>query len=215
MKKLTIISMMLIAAALMTACGMGSAEDAKFTAGYLPEGAQFVRTEKDDGFTEHIYRDENGEYKLLTDSSDSVRALEYDAKARSTAETISLSADEAFAKITADRPEAQLLAAVEDRDDGRYEYGILFADGSDLGYYELDAATGDILDFEIFYGLAASVDLTGILESNMANPAVTEISLDADDGRLYLEGEARTDNGLIEFTIDADSGILVEAEYDD
>ena len=215
MKKLFVFVLTMMTVVSLAACSAGSAENAQLTSDYLPEGVEFVRTERDDGFTEHKYRAADGEYTLLVDSDDNVRALEYDSTARSTAESMILSADEAFAKLTETRPEAVLLASVEDRDDGRYEWDLLISDGSDLAFYELDAATGDILDYEIFYGLGTTIDLAAILEANMANASVTEISLDADNGRLYLEGDARTDNGKMEFRIDADSGILVEAEYDD
>jgi len=199
----------------LAACTAGSAENAQLAGEYLPEGAEFIRSEKDDGFTEHKYRDENGVYTLLTDRNDKVRALDYDAAARSTAETVVLTAEEAFEYLKATQPEAELISAAEDRDDGRYEYDLLVKNGDDLSLYELDAATGAILDYDIFYGLAANIDLEAVLSSNMANPVITSLSLDADDGRLYLEGNARTDNGPMEFTIDAESGILVEAEYDD
>lgn len=206
---------LMLMAVMLAACSAGSAENAQFTGEYLPEGAEFIRTERDDGFTEHKYRDADGQYTLLVDGNENVRALEYDAAARSTADTVALTADEAFAKLTEAYPEAVLIAAVEDRDDGRYEQDLLVSVGDDLGFFELDAATGDILDYEIFYGLGATLDLSAILESNLANASVVELNLDADDGRLYLDGEARTDNGRMEFTIDAESGILVEAEYDD
>lgn len=215
MRKLFILTLAIMTTVVLAACSTGSAEDVQLTADYLPEGAEFVRTEKDDGFTEHKYRDADGEYKLLADTDGNVRALEYDALARSTAQNITLSAEDALEYLKAVQPEAELIAAVEDRDDAHYEWDLLVTVGNDLAFYELDAESGAILDYEIFYGLASVIDLAAILESNMANASVTEISLDADDGRLYLEGEARTDNGLMEFKIDAESGILVEAEYDD
>ena len=215
MKKIFISVLALMTSVVLAACSAGATSETTPVESYLPEGAEFIRSEKDDGFTEQKYRDASGEYTLLIDKSDAVRALEYDAAARSTAESIVLSAEEAFAKLVAIYPEAELIAAVEDRDDGRYEWGILFKTASDLAFYELDAATGDILDYDVFFGLADTVNLNEILTANMANASVIEISLDADDGRLWLEGEARTDNGPMEFKIDADSGILIEAEYDD
>ena len=215
MRKIFILALALMTSVVLAACSAGAAEDTRPVTDYMPEGVEFVRSEKDDGFTEHKYRDAEGTYTLLTDRNDDVRALEYDANARSAAESIVLSADEAFEKLLAVHPEAELIAAVEDRDDGRYEWGLLVNNGSDLAYYELDAASGDILDYDIFYGLADVIALEEILTANMANASITELSLDADDGRLYLEGEARTDNGPMEFKIDAESGIVVEMEYDD
>ena len=215
MKKTLTLILALITTVVLVACSAGSAENVQLTGEYLPEGVEFVRTEKDDGFTEHKYRDDTGEYTLQIDKNEKLRALEYDAIARSTAENITLTAEDALEYVKAVQPEAELIAAVEDRDDARYEWDLLIKTGEDLAFYELDAATGAILDYEIFYGLASAVDLQAILEANLANASVTEISLDTDDGRLYLEGEARTDNGRVEFTIDAESGILVEAEYDD
>jgi len=215
MKKTLTLILAILTTVVLAACSAGSAENVQLTGEYLPEGVEFVRTEKDDGFIEHKYRDDSGEYTLLIDKNEKVRALEYDAAARSTAENITLTAEDALEYVKAVQPEAELIAAVEDRDDARYEWDLLIKTGEDLAFYELDAATGALLDYEIFYGLASAIDLQAILEANLANASVTEISLDTDDGRLYLEGEARTDNGRVEFTIDAESGILVEAEYDD
>lgn len=215
MKKLLILTIAVMTASLLAACSLGSAEDARLTDSYLPEGAKFLRTEADDGFTEHIYTDENGEYRLLTHNDGSAAALEYDAKADPTAKNFALSADEALDILKITLPDAELIAAAEDRDDGLCEWDLLITSGEDLAFYELDAADGTILDYVIFYGLAARADLPAILEANLGNAAVTELSLDTDDARLYLEGEARTDSGKVEFSIDAASGILVEAEYDD
>lgn len=216
MKKLTAVILAAVLAVMLLGCAAGSAENTAFTAQYLPEGAEYVRSERDDGFTEHKYRDaDKNEYVLIVDSSENVRALEYDAKAKSTADEVVLSADEAFAVIAAVYPEARLITAVEDRDDGKWEWNILFANGFNLYFYELDAATGDVLDYDIFFGLTETIDPAAIITANIPGSEILEISLDTDDGRLYIEGEARTEGGILEFTIDADTGIIVETEYDD
>ena len=92
MKKTLTLILALITTVVLVACSAGSAENVQLTGEYLPEGVEFVRTEKDDGFTEHKYRADTGEYTLLIDKNEKVRALEYDAIARSTAENITLTA---------------------------------------------------------------------------------------------------------------------------
>lgn len=216
MKKITAIILAAVLTTLLIGCAAGSAENTDFTARYLPEGVEFVRSERDDGFTEYKYRDvDKNEYTLIVDASENVRALEYDAKAKSSAKDVLLTAEEAFAVITALYPESVLITAIEDKDDGRWEWNILFSYENDLYFYELDAATGDVLDYDIFYGLTEAINPAAIITANVPDAEILEISLDADDGRLYIEGEARTANGIVEFSIDADTGIVVEMEYDD
>lgn len=216
MKKITAIILAAALATLLIGCAAGSAENTDFATKYLPEGVEFVRSERDDGFTEYKYRDvDKNEYTLIVDASENVRALEYDAKAKSSAKDVVLTAEEAFAVITALYPEAVLITAIEDKDDGRWEWNILFSYENDLYFYELDAATGDVLDYDIFYGLTEAINPAAIITANVPDAEILEISLDADDGRLYIEGEARTANDILEFSIDADTGIVVEMEYDD
>ena len=216
MKKITAIILAAVLTTLLIGCAAGSAENTDFTARYLPEGVEFVRSERDDGFTENKYRDvDKNEYTLIVDASENVRALEYDAKAKSSAKDVVLTAEEAFAVITALYPESVLITAIEDKDDGRWEWNILFSYENDLYFYELDAATGDVLDYDIFYGLTEAINPAAIITANIPDAEILEVSLDTDDGRLYIEGEARTANGIVEFSIDADTGIVVEMEYDD
>lgn len=213
MKRYFAIMLSALTAMALCACSAGSAEDASLTAEYLPEGVEFIKTERDDGFTEHQYRDaDGGRYTLSVDDAGAVRALEYDAKTDSTAVEVLLSAEEAFAVIQAARPEAQLITAIEDRDDGRYEWDILFRDGEDLCFYELDAATGAVLGYDIFFGAGGAADPAGALSAQLDGAAIVEISLEADDGRLTFEGEAVFGTGRVEFVIDAETGTVIELE---
>lgn len=216
MKKLIALMLSLISVAALAACGAVSAEDAALTEKYLPENAVFVRTEKDDGFTEQIYRDDKGgEYVLIEDRGGALRAIEYESAQRPLTTGTALTQEEAFAVITAVYPEAVLVAAFEDMDDGRAEWNILFTDEGLLGFYELDAITGEVLDYDLFFAKGEVIDPAAIITANLPGAQLKELSLDIDDGRLYIEGEAIQDLREIEFTIDADTGVVVEVEYDD
>ena len=216
MKKLSVILIAAALALILAACTAGAAGNTGLEEQYLPQGVEFIKTEKDDGFTEHKYRDsENNKYTLIVDAAGSVRALEYDSTARSKAESVVLTSEEAFAAVTAVYPEARLITAAEDRDDGRWEWDLLFTDGSVLGFYEIDASDGTVLDYELLYYSGSPIDPVAIITANLPNAVVSELSLDTDDGRLYIEGEASAEKGVIEFTIDADTGTIVEMEYDD
>lgn len=215
MKRYFIVVLAISLCAVLCAC-VGSAENTDITGRYLPEGAEFLRTERDDGFTEYEYKGpEGGRYTLMVDASDNVRALEYESEQRSTAKEVVLTAEEAFAVITAQRPEAVLSSAIEDRDDGSWEWDLLFVDGDEVGFYELDAATGDVLDYDIFYTGGNVIDPAVSLTARIPDATITEISIGADDGRIVYEGNAFTSNGPVEFSIDADTGVIVELEYDD
>lgn len=216
MKKIIIIVAAALLAATLLTFAIGSAENASLTAQYIPQGATYVGTERDDGFTEYHYRDaDGGRYTLTADRNDVARALEYESGVRSTADSVALTETEAFDVILAQRPGAQLITAVEDREDGRWVWDILFSDGTELGFYELDAATGAVLDYDIFYGNGTVINPVDVLSARVGNPSIVEISLGTDDGRLEIDGEASTDMGYVEFTIDADTGVIVELENED
>ena len=216
MKKLYAAIIALVISIILTSCSAGSAENTDLTSRYLPEGAEFINSEKEDGFTEYKYRTDTGDdYSLLVDSSDNVRALKYDAEADSTAEEITISSEEAFAKIIEQYPEAQLITAIEDNDDGRWEWNILFSADDILGFYELDAANGLPLEYTIFYGLSESIDPASLITANISDARITAISLETDDGRLIISGNAVSSNGNIDFTIDAASGTITKFEFDD
>ena len=216
MKKLFIIIIAAASIATLAACTAGTAENADLTNRYLPDGVEFINSERDDGFTEYNYSDaEGGKYTLLVDASDNVRALEYDSKKRSGAEQVILTEEDALAIITADRPEAQLVSAVQDRDDGRWEWDLMINDGDEVGFFQLDAATGDILEYDVFYSGGNPVDPAAILEAQLAGTTITEISIDSDNGRIVFDGEAATSRGIVEFSIDADTGTVLEFEFDD
>lgn len=215
MKKFIAIMIIGALALALASCAGGSAEAFDYSA-YIPDTAQIVETERDDGFTETEYRDADGsEYSLYTDNSGAVRALKYDSSQDSTATEATLTAEEAFAFITAVYPNARLLMANAERDDGRCEWVVLFADGGVIGEYELDAATGAILEYVLFYGVAEDVDPVGVISASYAGAEILNLDLGHDDGRLVYEGEARLDGGVYEFAVDADSGKLVEWEKDD
>lgn len=216
MKKhlLTIVSIISVLA--LTACaGSASEAPADYTA-YIPENAVETKTERDDGFIETDYRTDAGEeYSLYTDNTGAVQALKYDSKTRSTAAEAALTEDEAFAVITALYPNAAPLYAAQTRDDGAYEWDILFTDGEILAEYDLDAATGAVLDYAIFYTASAEFDPVSIIASNYPGSEIRDLDLDIDDGRLQVDGTALLENRPYDFAIDAATGKIIEWEYDD
>ena len=212
MKK--IISAVIIAAMALSlaACAGGSAEPFDYS-GYIPDTAESVKTERDDGFTEMTYRDQDGsQYKLYIDSENNVRVMKYDSQQRSTANEAALTAEEAFSFVTAVYPNARLVASASDLDDGGYEWTVIFADGDILGEYELDAATGAVMEYTIFYGITSGTDPVSVITASYPGAEILHLDLGKDDGRLEYEGGARLDGGVYEFTIDIDSGKLVEWE---
>lgn len=215
MKKITAIILIAALTVILAACS-GIASEAGDYSGYIPENAEQVRTERDDGFTETTYRTpDNAEYEILTDSSNAVRVLKFDSRQKSTASEITLTADDAFAVITAIYPNAYLIHSNTDRDDGAYEWDVIFSDDEIIAEYELDAATGAIIDYTVFYGAPFGFDPVSIINSNYPAAEITEMSLDTDDGNLQIDGQARLENRPYDFTIDLDSQKIIEWEYDD
>ena len=215
MKKITAIILIAALTVILAACS-GIASEAVDYSGYIPESAQQIRSERDDGFTETTYRTPEGaEYELYTDSTDTVRVLKFDSRQKSTATEPTLTADEAFAAITAIYPNAYLIHSNTDRNDGAYEWDVLFSDDEIIAEYELDAATGAVLDYTVFYGAPFGFDPVSIINSNYPAAEIIEMSLDTDDGKLQIDGQARLDNRPYDFTIDLDSQKIIEWEYDD
>jgi uncharacterized membrane protein YkoI len=216
MKKIIVVFILAIAALNLTACAGGAAE-AFDHSGYIPETAESVETERDDGFTKTTYRDQDGsEYELYVDQDNNVRVMKYDSERDSTATEVALTAEEAFAFVTAVYPNARLIASdSDDDDDGGREWTVLFADGDIIGEYELDAATGDVLEYTLFYGVTAETDPLSVITGSYPGAEIVHLDLSMDDGRLEYDGEARMNGDIYEFTVDVDSGKLIEWEQED
>lgn len=114
-----------------------------------------------------------------------------------------------------------------DRDGNRTAYDIEFYSAEKEYDYEINALTGEILKREQEprnISGASGQDLIGVekakkLAAEHAGLTVNQVKfieckLDRDDGRMVYELEFRCGGGEYEYTVDASSGAILEAERD-
>jgi uncharacterized membrane protein YkoI len=144
----------------------------------------------------------------------------------------------AHAKVSAS--EAVFMKAHLDSDDGRVVYDVEFYSGNTEYDYEIDAATGELVEFDRdieYYAIpkapaskpAAPAPGGNIGEARakqiaLSHAGVAEaqasrlrVKLDRDDGRTTYEVDFNVGRMEYEYEIDAATGIILEsdAEYDD
>lgn len=203
-----------MASILALAALIGAAETADY-AGYLPEGARFVRQETDDGATEIEYRDADGErYELLVGPDGTVLALEADRKTKAES-AATLTVDEAFGILTKTYPDARQIAAALDAKDGRAVWVVLFEDAGALNAYELDAGTGEVLAYDRIFGYSRDADPTVQIYLSYPGAEISKRNLGFEDGKAVYEGEATVDDFKYDFEADYTTGQLLKWEMDD
>lgn len=123
--------------------------------------------------------------------------------------------------------DATFVKAKEDRDDGRTVYEIEFYTADGEYDYEIDKATGKILDVDYdaeAYAPASGNAITleeakqiALAKVSGATDSDIHIEADHDDGRMIYEGEIRYGRVEYEFEIDGSTGAIIEwdADYDD
>lgn len=114
-----------------------------------------------------------------------------------------------------------------EEDDGRRVYDVEFYSGSTEYDYEIDAATGKIVSYDydaenytpsqstntnanvkISEATAKQIALSSVPGATAAN--IYKFKLDFDDGRWEYEGEIRYGTMEYDFTIDANTGAIIE-----
>lgn len=123
---------------------------------------------------------------------------------------------------------ATFVQVERDWDDGRLVYEVEFYAGGKEYDYEIAAADGAVLDYDYdaeYYapssstGSAMSVDEAKAIALKHAGLSAAQVTfekaeLDRDDGRLEYELEFRSGGVEYEYTLDAVSGAILEAERD-
>lgn len=163
------VSAIAVAAAIITAIfimtsGISRSEAENAAAGYVPQGAEYVKSEKDGNVYEVTYRD-NG----------LGRSYEVDID-RETGEVVGISMDSdrdhggASAAITAEQAEAAVRDEIsniksvkvykETDDDGIY-YDVEFTAGDFYGSAEVNAETGAVTGYNIRYGAPVVIPSSG------------------------------------------------------
>ncbi len=191
----------------------------------IPQNAQFLRTENDDGYTEHDYTTPDGtrwEVRIDPVSGNVVKVDIEVPGARGSASAV-LTTEQAEAKLLELWPDASVYLITPDRDDGGHEYDVFFTTEAFSGRAELNAETGALIEAELDYSPETRVRPQGALSADEAkalvlslvtNGQIVEFETDRENGRKVYEGEVKADGMRYEFVIDADTGRVLEWEND-
>ena len=210
---------MLLALCLLcgSALALTAAERDALVKPYLPADAAFAREERDDGLLELTYRtaDSLAEYKIKLDENDQIVQISYELRDDRGGASEALTQEQAFAVVAAAHPSATLTSARVERDDGRYEYKVLFTSPEWDGEYTLNAADGTVLKYELYPATLGESDAAAaILTAKYPGATVQSVKTDTEDGRKQYEGKASYQDRVYEFAIDVESGKIVEWEID-
>lgn len=210
---------------------------------YLPSDAQLVKNELDGGVTEEEYYSESRMEKYDLDLvQNTVRKFESELLYDYGSATIKLTEEQAKAIVTSELPNAEIVAVIQDLDDGLWEYKVTFMGDGYHGKYTINPESGTILKRSIQYVTSANRQLgqqaaqgaaqqssttnNGIISLEQAKaiaqakaPSATlyKCQLDRDDGRMVYEGELRNGMWEYDFEIDAVTGTILDwdVDYDD
>ena len=212
---------------------------------HLPDGTEHTWTSYDDGLYEvDLYNSTLGEYyevKILP-STGAITEVETKVWDDRGGRTVTLTEAEAKAVLTGELPDAEILSARLDWDDGRQTYEISFAADGFYGEYDIHPETGAILKRDVKIGThpsqvkAASATASSASRSASSSTAsngyigyekamaiaqeqapsarVVKCELDREDGRMIYEVEARDGWWEYDFEIDAVTGSILKSEVD-
>ena len=151
MKRLA--TLFLIAALLVCAMSALAEQPSPETAArsVVPENAELLRSEKDDGLMEYLFRAPDGTGYQVDVHPETLEVWKLEIRLTGTAiprEEGSLTADEAKELVLSTVKEGRIVEFEKDYDDGRLEYeGEVIAAGVKYDF-TIDAATGIVVEWE-------------------------------------------------------------------
>ena len=219
MKRLT--TLFLIIALLVAAMGALAEQPSAETAArsVVPENAELVRTEKDDGMMEYLFiTPDQMRYQVdVNPNTLTVQKLEMEAVEKRAGTKVVLTQEDAEKALLALQPGAVIHFVQLDREDGGQVYKIRFSAENAIGRAELDAENGAVRELELDYtnvpraqGTLTADEAKELALSMVSNGRIVEFEKDRDDGRVEYEGELIADGIKYEFVIDAETGSLME-----
>lgn len=187
----------------------------------VPAGSVYQKTEREHGFTEYTFEVPGGNetYEVtINDSTGAVFSVESEVRGGRGGNGDTMMLEQAGNVVRGEWPDAQILYGSSKRDDGAYEYTVLFESGDMLGKYDLNTDTGAILERDMYYGTQALMRPDAIVRAiQAAHPGaeVTHLSLGDDDGIVEYSGKATLNGARYEFEVRASDGQIIEWEIDD
>lgn len=189
---------------------------------YVPANAQLLSQEMDDGLMEYDYwlADSQEFLEILADpTAGQVVRVSYELRNDEGGVSVDLSAADAQAQVLALYPNASIAYTRVDTDDRRYHYEIVFTTAEYIGVAEVNAATGAVMQREIYYTAALAADeLTfqaaqeKVLEK-WPDSASIFLAPELDDGRMVYEGEVLVNDGGTRITFELDARSQTYNDY--
>ena len=201
----------LLAASMFAVPALAESDAAALAQSLVPESAVLISQEKEDGFTSFEYWvDSSQEFVeiLIDPATQQLQRVEYEQRNDNGSATVTLSKEDAQAKVQAMYPDASVDFVWLDTDDGLSSYKVAFTTPSFSGVAAVNPETGIVTQRDLLYASAQTAGaqtLASVQALALARvPGGTLVSLDqdTDDGRVIFEGEIASGNVRYEFEVD-------------
>lgn len=213
---------MLLALMLLATAAQAESSAQDTARALVPDGAALVETDRDDGLVTYEFRDGGVRYDIVLDAAGNALARKAEqTKVRAAAQNSGEEAavvQMAKAALAGVSPACEAVLAFAERDDGRWVWKVFLRDEKDLFELELNAETGEVKEYEQYFGAAAQALLPdavwNLLKAERGDGSLVAMDLEYDDGRLVYSGTAAVKGVRYEFEALAQEGTLLEWERD-
>lgn len=158
-----------ITAIFLMTSGISKADAENTASGYVPQGAEYIKTEIDDGVYEVTYRD-NGlgrEYEVhISRETGAIVGISMDSDRDHGGATAKLTAAQAEAAVKDEISGIASAKVYQEKDDDGIFYDVEFTASDFYGSAEVNAETGAVVEYTIRYGSPVVIPSTGSASGN-------------------------------------------------
>lgn len=158
-----------ITAIFLMTSGISKADAENTASGYVPQGAEYIKTEIDDGVYEVTYRD-NGlgrEYEVhISRETGAIVGISMDSDRDHGGATAKLTAAQAEAAVKDEISGIASAKVYQEKDDDGIFYDVEFTANDFYGSAEVNAETGAVVEYTIRYGSPVVIPSTGSASGN-------------------------------------------------
>ena len=164
-----VIAAIAITAIFVMTSGISKADAENAASGYVPQGAEYIKTEKDDGVYEVTYRD-NGlgrEYEVhISRETGAIVGISMDSDRDYGGASAKLTAAQAEAAVKDEISGIASAKVYQEKDDDGIFYDVEFTASDFYGSAEVNAETGAIVKYTIRYGSPVVIPSTRSASGN-------------------------------------------------
>ncbi len=164
-----VIAAIAITAIFVMTSGISKADAENAASGYVPQGAEYIKTEKDGKVYEVTYRD-NGlgrEYEVdISRETGAIVGISMDSDRDHGGATAKLTAAQAEAAVKDEISGIVSAKVYQEKDDDGIFYDVEFTASDFYGSAEVNAETGAVVDYTIRYGSPVVIPSTGSASGN-------------------------------------------------